>query len=157
MRESAHETISVNTTPIITTPSTAPAAASDANAGGNDAPTKIVASMMSVGNRPLHGTKLFVRIATSRSRGESITRVAMTPAALHDLRNGYTARVIPLRDSAAEARALEGRISDLVNDAYGLTQAEVEVLWRTAPPRMPLAKASEDAATEATDQRALVD
>ncbi len=82
MRESAHETTSVNTTPIITTPSTAPAAASDANAGGNDAPTKIVASMMSVGNRPLQGTKLFVRMAMSRSRGELMTLVAMTPAAL---------------------------------------------------------------------------
>ena len=51
-------------------------------AGGNAAATKTVASMISVGKRPLQGTKLFVRIATSRSRGESMTRVAITPAAL---------------------------------------------------------------------------
>ena len=38
--------------------------------------------MISVGKRPLQGTKLFVRIAISRSRGESITRQAITPAAL---------------------------------------------------------------------------
>ena len=35
-----------------------------------------------VGQRPLHREKLLVMIATSRSRGLSITRVATTPAAL---------------------------------------------------------------------------
>lgn len=32
---------------------------------------------------------------------------------------------------------LELCLSDLVNRAYGLTDAEIELLWRTAPPRMP--------------------
>ena len=36
-----------------------------------------------VGNRPLQGTKLFVTAAISRSRGESIIRHPVTPAALH--------------------------------------------------------------------------
>ena len=35
-----------------------------------------------VGNRPLQGTKLLVRIASSRSRGESMMRQPTTPAAL---------------------------------------------------------------------------
>ena len=47
-------------------------------------PTKnMVISAMRVGNRPLHGTKVFVRMASSRSRGESMIRQPMTPAALH--------------------------------------------------------------------------
>jgi hypothetical protein len=34
-------------------------------------------------------------------------------------------------------------LSDLVNAAYGLTPEEVALLWRTAPPRMPLNPAAE--------------
>ena len=34
------------------------------------------------GNRPLHGAKVLVRIANSRSLGELMTRVPMTAAAL---------------------------------------------------------------------------
>ncbi len=82
VRASPQETSSVKTTPISTTPTTDPAAANEATAGENDAATKTVASMIRVGKRPLHGTKLLVRMAISRSRGESITRVAITPAAL---------------------------------------------------------------------------
>jgi hypothetical protein len=78
----AHETTRVKNTPINTTPTTVPAAAKDATAGGTEAATNTVASMMSVGKRPLHGTKLFVRIAISLSRGESMIRVEMIPAAL---------------------------------------------------------------------------
>ena len=33
---------------------------------------------------------------------------------------------------------LERTLSDLVNQAYGLTSAEVELMWNTAPPRMPI-------------------
>ena len=63
-------------TPINTTPTTVPAAMKEVNAGGKDAATKTVASIIKVGKRPLHGTKLLVRMAIKRSRGESITRVA---------------------------------------------------------------------------------
>ena len=82
VRVSTHDTTSVKIAPSTTIASTEPAATSEATAGGNAAATNTVASMISVGKRPLHGTKLLVRIATSRSRGESITRVAMMPAAL---------------------------------------------------------------------------
>jgi hypothetical protein len=34
---------------------------------------------------------------------------------------------------------LERTLSDLVNQAYGLTPAEIELMWQTAPPRMPIA------------------
>ncbi|MBN1453196.1 MAG: Eco57I restriction-modification methylase domain-containing protein [Anaerolineales bacterium] len=39
----------------------------------------------------------------------------------------------------AEMQRFEQRLSDLVNQAYGLTPEEVDLLWRTAPPRMPVA------------------
>ncbi len=42
------------------------------------------------------------------------------------------------RALAAEAQSLERELSDLVNAAYGLTPAEVELMWATAPPRMPI-------------------
>ena len=38
---------------------------------------------ISSGNRPLHGAKLLVRMAISRSRGESMMRQPVTPQALH--------------------------------------------------------------------------
>ncbi len=43
-----------------------------------------------------------------------------------------------LRVCACEALVLERRLSDLVNEAYGLTPGEVALMWQTAPPRMPL-------------------
>ena len=47
------------------------------------APVKnIVIMLISVGKRPLHGTKVFVSMAISRSRGESIMRHPVTPHAL---------------------------------------------------------------------------
>jgi hypothetical protein len=39
---------------------------------------------------------------------------------------------------AAETLKLECTLSDLVNQAYGLTEAEIELMWKTAPPRMPI-------------------
>ena len=62
--DSAHDTASVKIdADQHDAAATVPAAANEANAGGNAAPTKIVASMISVGKRPLQGTKLLVRIA----------------------------------------------------------------------------------------------
>jgi hypothetical protein len=43
-------------------------------------------------------------------------------------------------------------LSDLVNQAYGLTPDEVRMMWATAPPRMPLTsdvEASDQAEDEA--------
>jgi hypothetical protein len=48
------------------------------------------------------------------------------------LRDEYT------RALAAETLNLERTLSDLVSQAYGLTPAEIEPMWQTAPPRMPI-------------------
>ncbi len=61
----------------------------------------------------------------------------LTPAAFRDLRSGYTEMATPVREERAEAAALERRLSDLVNRAYGLRPEEVDLLWSTAPPRTP--------------------
>jgi hypothetical protein len=67
------------------------------------------------------------------------TRTAkkLTPAALKALRDGYTEQMGPVQEGKTEVEALERRVSDLVNAAYGLTEAECVLLWETAPPRMP--------------------
>jgi hypothetical protein len=44
----------------------------------------------------------------------------------------------PARALAAETLNLERTLSDLVNQAYALTPAEIELMWKTAPPRMPI-------------------
>lgn len=62
----------------------------------------------------------------------------LTPAALAELRSTYTAYATPVQERRAEALRLEHRLSDLVNRAYGLTDEEVELMWKTAPPRMPI-------------------
>jgi hypothetical protein len=51
--------------------------------------------------------------------------------------------LIPARDASAEIIALERKLPDLVNAAYGLTPDDVSLMWRTAPPRMPLDPAEE--------------
>ena len=40
-----------------------------------------------------------------------------------------------------EALTLERALSDLADHAYGLTPAEIALMWRTAPPRMPFPRA----------------
>lgn len=62
----------------------------------------------------------------------------LTPGALRDLQAGYAEQVGPMLRSKDEALGLERRLSELVNEAYGLTEEEVALLWETAPPRMPV-------------------
>jgi SAM-dependent methyltransferase len=59
-------------------------------------------------------------------------------AGLKALREEHARSVEPVRRLGAEALSLERQISDLVNAAYGLTPEEVALVWKTAPPRMPL-------------------
>ena len=44
----------------------------------------------------------------------------------------------PARALAAETLTLERTLSDLVNQAYALTPTEIDLMWQTAPPRMPI-------------------
>jgi hypothetical protein len=62
----------------------------------------------------------------------------LTAAGLHALRAEYTRSIEPARALAAETLKLERALSDLVNQAYGLTPAEIDLMWKTAPPRMPI-------------------
>ena len=54
------------------------------------------------------------------------------------LKDEFAASVVPLKRLAGEADALERRVSDIVNAAFGLTPDEVKLMWDTAPPRMPI-------------------
>jgi hypothetical protein len=37
-----------------------------------------------------------------------------------------------------EILKIEHQVSNLVNQAYGLTPEDFDLTWRTAPPRMPI-------------------
>ena len=54
------------------------------------------------------------------------------------MRDEHTRTLEPARALAAETLTLERTLSDLVNQAYGLTPAEIALMWQTAPPRMPI-------------------
>ena len=62
----------------------------------------------------------------------------LTAAGLHALREEYVRTIAPTRALAAETLILERSLSDLINQAYGLTPAEIALMWQTAPPRMPI-------------------
>ncbi|MCX6913560.1 MAG: hypothetical protein NT167_11015 [Verrucomicrobia bacterium] len=64
-------------------------------------------------------------------------KLPLTAAGVHGLRDEYTRTIEPARALAAETLKVERTLSDLVNQAYGLTPAEIALLWQTAPPRMP--------------------
>ena len=74
-------------TKVIAIPNTITAVSRTADRTEESAPPAVPTKNMvniaiSVGNLPLHGTKLLVRIASRRSLGESMIRQPMTPAAL---------------------------------------------------------------------------
>jgi hypothetical protein len=62
----------------------------------------------------------------------------MNAAGLHASRDEYTRTIEPARARAAETLTLERTLSDLVNQAYALSPAEIALMWQTAPPRMPI-------------------
>lgn len=59
-------------------------------------------------------------------------------AEIDRLEDEYAATLAPARRAAGGILTLERKLTDLVTAAYGLTQDEVALMWRTAPPRMPL-------------------
>ena len=54
------------------------------------------------------------------------------------MRDEYARSVEPSRALAAETLSPERILSDLVNQSYVLTPAEIDLMWKTAPPRMPI-------------------
>ena len=59
------------------------------------------------------------------------------PKTLKELKEAYNDYALPIQNRRTEGLTLEYRISDLVNQAYGLNPNEIDLMWKTAPPRMP--------------------
>ena len=83
-----------------------------------------------------------VRKALPRSRKLSVATVAA-------IRQAYVDTVAPVATSLQEAARLERELSATVNAAYGLTAEEEALVWRTAPPRMPIPPPEGEAARQA--------
>ena len=65
---------------------------------------------------------------------------ALTPQSLKEIKAAYQEYAPQIQTRKAEILQLEHQLSDLVNRAYQLTPAEIELMWRTAPPRMPITR-----------------
>lgn len=61
----------------------------------------------------------------------------LTPAAIGELTDTHARYAAPMQQRAADIRVLEHRLSDLVNQAYRLSDEDIALIRRTAPPRMP--------------------
>ena len=72
-----------------------------------------------------------------RARGQTVDWLLFS-AGVHVLHDEHTSTVVPAHTLAAEALTLERTLSDLVNQAYALTPAELALVWQTAPPRIPV-------------------
>jgi hypothetical protein len=68
-------------------------------------------------------------------------RQKLTMRDLEQIREQYGDVIEPARQFRAQIFDRERGLSDLVNQAYGLTPEEVDLMWRTAPPRMPFTPA----------------
>jgi len=62
---------------------------------------------------------------------------AWTPAVDKLARDVWREYGQPAKARQYERVRLEAEVARLVEEAYGLTEAEVRLLWETAPPRMP--------------------
>jgi hypothetical protein len=69
-------------------------------------------------------------------------KLPLTAAGVHGLREEYTRTIEPARALAAETLKLERTLSDLVNQAYALTPAEIDLMWKSAPHRLARARLS---------------
>lgn len=78
-------------------------------------------------------------------------RRPLSVAALRELKKQYAAVVSPVQSLLEEADRLERQLSGLVNQAFGLTAEEEALMWRTAPPRMPLGPDATDGVIDEDD------
>lgn len=65
-------------------------------------------------------------------------RQSLTPTQLRQLRDAFAETAEPARTARSELLAHERALAAMVERAYGLTEEEIALMWRTAPPRMPL-------------------
>ena len=61
----------------------------------------------------------------------------LSAADLQRIKAEHATTVVPLQANARCADQHEREVSDLVNEAFALTPAEIKLMWDTAPPRMP--------------------
>ncbi len=86
----------------------------------------------------LLNTDEFVQeVRKCRGRGK-----VLSATGLRSLRDEYERTIEPAKELAREAMTIEWQLSDLVNAAYGLTPDEIDLMWKTAPPRMPIPRPS---------------
>ncbi|ATW02204.1 Eco57I restriction-modification methylase domain-containing protein [Sphingorhabdus sp. YGSMI21] len=64
-------------------------------------------------------------------------RHELTPGALRQLRDAFTEIAEPARNARNVQIGHERALATMVDRAYGLTEEEVALMWRSAPPRMP--------------------
>jgi SAM-dependent methyltransferase len=69
-----------------------------------------------------------------RARGK---KKPLSAAALRNLREEHARTIAPLAERLRKVGQLEAELSDLVCQAYELTPEEIDLMWQTAPPRMP--------------------
>jgi hypothetical protein len=81
----------------------------------------------------LSADELTAEVRKRRPKGAA----RLTPKAIVEIVDTHRPYAAAAIARAAELRAHERRISDLVFEAYRFTEAEIELIWRTAPPRMP--------------------
>lgn len=62
----------------------------------------------------------------------------LSPAKLAELKQTHHDYATLERHRQAETLGLERQLAGLVNRAYGLSEDDIALLWRTAPPRMPI-------------------
>ncbi len=64
----------------------------------------------------------------------------LSVSGVKELREAYEDTVPAMQRRTAEAQQHERRLADLVNQAYGLTPEEIDLMWKTAPQRMPVGR-----------------
>jgi type I restriction-modification system DNA methylase subunit len=64
----------------------------------------------------------------------------LTVADMKRLKDEHATSIVPLQTLEREADGLERQVSDIVNEAFGLTPEDVRLMWDTAPPRMPFSR-----------------
>jgi len=62
---------------------------------------------------------------------------SLGPKPLKELKEAYNDYAPGIQQRRNAGLTLEHRISELVNQAYGLTPEEIDLMGQTAPPRMP--------------------
>jgi hypothetical protein len=91
---------------------------------GKDEATSVLQHLHGeLSDRTCDGFVTAVRAVLPRGRKWSAAEIAR-------LKQEYADTLIPARDAATDILALERKLSDLVNAAYGLTPDEVALMWR---------------------------